>query len=149
VFSLTFGYFRANFRYSETAQTLEEFENNRCERLEYQGSVRLFIPFDPWRIMINLRAENISSTGLLATLKIKSTDLVENESLICEGEIYDLQLEHDYDYLPSPVISATLIRAVKVRNSYELGFSFTEPDAELLSMLHEIQTVVPQGQLFV
>lgn len=156
----------------------EEYE--RHPRFPYNGTVRLMVPFSPWRLLLNLDGENLSASGLkavlkkLPTTKPKSTrpapsqgptrnnlkpqlkgsqkphtgrqaafdfhDVQESsvESLIVEGDPYELQLDHHADHLPAPVLPARLVRREKTSTGLLLAFVFDEANTDLLSLVHEL-----------
>lgn len=113
-------------------------KEHRHDRLDYNGNVRMFIAYEPWRLMLTMTAENISTSGVLVTLPQKSTIDQDAKSLIFQGEEYSLQLEHDFKHLPSPVVNATLVRTESTRQGLCLAFHFNQASADLLSMIHEL-----------
>jgi hypothetical protein len=94
------------------------------------------VPFAPWRLMITLGGEDLSTSGLRAALP-KATGN-EVEALLAERDPYDLQLEHDAEHLPAPVLRARLVRRVRTTAGWDLAFAFESSDIALLSLVHEL-----------
>ena len=119
----------------------------REERFNYQGQVRVLINFEPWRLVLSLRGLNLSRTGLCALLASGSQDARKQtqdaELLLAEGDPYDLQLDHDTPHLPTPLVSARLVRKARTNAGWELAFTFTGTDVGLLGLVHEIQRGSP------
>jgi hypothetical protein len=128
----------------------------RDPRYEYGGTVRLIVPFSPWRLLLSLRGRNLSASGLQARLERASaapmrraassnaaTDAAARygaavEALIVEGDPYELQLEHDAGHLPAPVLPARLVRREATPAGLDLAFAFDAADTDLLSLVHEL-----------
>ncbi len=107
----------------------------RSPRLSYQGRVRLMVTFDPWRLLLTLRGLNLSSGGLCAQLHKTGT---QAETLLSEGDLYTLQLDPDDSHLPSPVLSARLVRRTSTNAGWELAFSFAPGDTAVSALLDEL-----------
>jgi hypothetical protein len=115
------------------------FHEPRDNRHRYDGRVRLIVQLTPWRLVGTLTGKDISASGLAAFLPVKGNSAgVALEALLALGDPYDLQIEHDQEHLPAPLARARLVRRRDVAGGVELGFSFEEPDADLLSLLHEL-----------
>jgi hypothetical protein len=97
------------------------------------------VPFDPWRLLLTLAGVDLSVTGVGAVLALPpNRQRHEAEALLQEGDPYDLQLEHGDGELPSPFLRARLIRRRKSAAGLELAFAFEAPDADLLSLVHDL-----------
>ena len=107
----------------------------RSPRLSYQGRVRLMVTFDPWRLLLTLRGLNLSSGGLCAQLHKTGT---QAETLLSEGDLYTLQLDPDDSHLPSPVLSARLVRRTSTNAGWELAFNFAPGDTAVSALLDEL-----------
>lgn len=112
----------------------------REPRYPYRGTMRIMVPFAPWRILISANALNLSSTGVAALLPTNASDA---EALLQEGDPYELQLEHDSEELPTPFLQARLARRERTRDGLEVAFSFEAPDVDLMGMVHELSQVKP------
>jgi hypothetical protein len=130
-------------------------------RFAYTGTVRLTVPFPPWRLRLTLDGRNLSSSGVQVLLKKpvrrQSPTNYESspsrrqeatrqdsyneavESLIAEGDPFELQLEHSIEHLPAPVLPARLIRRESMREGTLLAFAFETPNTDLLSLVHELE----------
>jgi hypothetical protein len=114
---------------------------HRETRYPFTGKVRLLVPFDPWRLLLTVRAVNLSSSGILTYCAHEDGRAAgafgDWPDLLSEGDPYDLQIEHQSDHLPAPYLRARLARRVKHGGGFELAFAFEAPDADLLGLLHE------------
>lgn len=133
-------------------------QKERHPRFDYGGKVRLMVPFSPWRLLLSLEGENLSASGLKAhfkkcpsakgesdhtsssrrSLDRGAKEALAIESLIVEGDPYDLQLEHDSEHLPAPVLPARLVKREKTSKGLALTFAFEEANTDLLSLVHEL-----------
>ncbi|MCX6105955.1 MAG: hypothetical protein NTY08_09010 [Proteobacteria bacterium] len=120
----------------------------REERYPYDGQVRVMVNFDPWRLVVTLRGLNLSRTGLCAQLPAATSnetrrENVDAEALLAEGDLYDIQLDHDTSHLPAPLVSGRLVRRARTNAGWELAFTFTASDVGLLGLVHEIKRDSP------
>lgn len=120
------------------------FHEPRDTRHRYDGRVRLVVQLSPWRLVGAVTGKDISASGLGAFLPVKNNAAgAALEALLALGDPYDIQIEHRYEHLPAPLARARLVRRRDVPGGVELGFSFEEPDPDLLSLLHELGEGAP------
>ncbi len=113
----------------------------RENRHRYAGKVRVLIPFTPWRLLLTTRGLDLSASGVSAVLDpVPGTSDADDDRnvLLVEGDHYDVQLEDDAADLPTPMLSARLVRREATAAGLKLAFTFQQPNAELLAFVHDL-----------
>ena len=109
----------------------------REPRYPYRGRLRLMIPFPPWRLLLTLEGQNLSTSGVSARLP-EGDAAGGADDLLQLADTYELQLEHDAEHLPAPQVRATLVRRVRTTAGLELALRFETTDVNLLGLVHEL-----------
>lgn len=122
--------------YSPAMKSFREIP--REPRIPYSGRVRLLLDFAPWKLAFSLDGLNLSASGVLAHLAKAKEKNAEAEALLAVGDPYQLQIEHDGEHLPVPVVTARLVRRQAEASGLALGFAFEAPGGELLGLIHEL-----------
>ena len=95
------------------------------------------IPFEPWRLLLSLEGQNLSTSGVLA--RLSTADAAGGaEDLLQLYDTYDLQIEHDAEHLPAPLVRGILVRRTRTTAGLELALRFEAPDVNLLGLVHEL-----------
>lgn len=114
-------------------------ETPREPRIPYAGTLRVLLDFAPWKLALSLAGLNLSTTGVLGHLEPGDAGS-DVDQLLQVGDPYQLQLEHDSEHLPVPVLSARLVRREPTPRGLVLAFGFDAPGSELLGLIHELGT---------
>lgn len=113
----------------------------RDTRHRFAGKVRVLIPFTPWRLLLSTRGLDLSSSGVSVLLD-PVPGIPDHEDdrnvLLVTGDPYDVQLEDDVADLPTPMLSARLVRRDATPAGLKLAFAFHKPTAELLAFVHDL-----------
>ncbi len=110
----------------------------REPRIPYAGTVRVLLDFAPWKLALALDGLNLSASGVLAHLPATQKTDAEVEALLAVGDPYQLQIEHDGEHLPVPVVTARLVRRASQAAGLALGFAFEAQGSDLLGLIHEL-----------
>lgn len=114
----------------------------RADRVPYNGTAFLLVPFGPWALNFQLSVTNISKTGLHSHLSLSNlTQIIDKNDLdsIFKNDItYRLQIEANAEHLESPTLTAKLARKNLLGQSLEIGFSFDQSFDEFLNLVSPV-----------
>ncbi len=116
--------------------------NDPSQYLDYDGTVRLFIEFAPWRYVWHLKGVSIGSNGCLAELARRNVDedftKEDLDTFLREGRDYTIQLEYQHAPITFPVVQARLIDSERAAGGLRLQFHFLDTDEDVDLLLEEI-----------
>lgn len=110
---------------------------------DYEGVVRLFIHFNPWRFVFHLKGVGMGKYGVLAELDRRDIDedftKEDLDRYLREGIHYTIQLEYHQAPLSFPVVQARLVDKDKTAAGLRLQFQFISGSEDLDLLLEELE----------
>lgn len=112
------------------------------EYLDYDGTVRLFIDFHPWRYVLHLKGVSLGSGGCLTELARRNLDedftKEDLDAFVREGRDYTIQLEYQHAPITFPVVQARLVDLERTASGMRLQFQFLDDDEDVELLLEEL-----------
>ena len=108
------------------------------------GLVRMVLSFDPWQMVLDLRAMEITKQWIKAEIhrrtyeKYFTTDDLTHVFRI--DRRYSLQVEPEWDNAPTPIIPSELLSREINSNSIQLQFSFLSFPSDLDELIMDLST---------
>jgi len=114
-------------------------QTKREERYDANMEASLILPFESWQLVWQIRAVNISRSGVLCRYEL--TDQSKNRHALDISTLLDaephvhLQINSQSDDLFSPSIEARMVRKLLRPHYLELAFTFNHQSSELDTLI--------------
>lgn len=116
--------------------------NDPNQYLDYDGTVRLFIDFHPWRYVLHLKGVSLGAGGCFTELTRRNLDddftKEDLDAFVREGRDYTIQLEYQHAPLTFPVVQARLVDQERTATGLRLQFQFCNEDEDVELLLEEL-----------
>ncbi len=120
-------------------------ENSQPQQMPFSGKIRFLMDQRPFRLLLTLEGVWISEQALGARVplsRLEHVGLCEEDvnALFSEGNICQLQLEHDDAQYSCANVCAHVFRKQWTHGAIDIAFRFESTDSDLLMLLQDMSS---------